>query len=144
MATEKIIGYFLLLVGIVTIVAGTFSLYQVFTGDRKAPRLFHVKMPAISLPGQQSLQLELPEGMSLPDGLSLPKNIASPQQDSSEMKLLPDELVNDLTNMSLYFLLMGFVVSSGAKVASISVKLIKDIKVEVKEEKLKPVTEKLS
>lgn len=162
MNTEKIIGYFLLVVGIGIILGSTFSLYQVFTGQKKAPRVFSFEMPGISLPSQQNLELklpegiELPEGVELPEGLSLPnlptpgatrevpKNEITPPKENQELKLLPDEAINNLANMSIYFLLMGFIASAGAKIAGIGVKMIKDIKVVVREEKIKQAAQNTS
>jgi len=158
MNTEKIIGYLLLIAGIGIILASTFSLYQVFTGQRSAPSVVSFKAPTISLPTQPSLEfklpegIDLPEGMELPEGLSLPdlptpgvarevpRNERAPSAESQELKLLPDEAINSIANMSIYLLLMGFIASSGVKIAGIGVKMIKDIKVVVKEEKIKQVT----
>lgn len=136
MISEKIIGYLLLLFGIGIILGSTYSLYLVFTGKQESPQIFSFKMPTISLPSQQSYQLQLPEGMSLPEGVSLSpagEKAATP----SEIKLFPDEPINKMVNMSIYLLLMGFVASSGAKIASIGVKMIKDIKVVINQKDIK-------
>lgn len=118
MNSEKIIGYCLLIAGMVIILASTFSLYRVFTGQQKPPSVFSFEVPGISLPASPTTQSQLPA-------------------ETAEIKILPDELINSLMNMSVYFLLMMFISSSGAKIASIGVKMIKDVKVIVKEEKLK-------
>ena len=136
MNTEKIIGYVLLIAGIGVIIGSTFSLYQVFTGQKTAPQVFQFESPSISLPTQQSFQLELPEGMTLPEGVALPETKNQPAE-SEGFKILPDETLNNMGNAGLYLLLMGFLASSGAKIASIGVKMVKDIKVVVKEEKVK-------
>lgn len=132
MNSEKIIGYLLLAVGIGVIVVSTFSLYQVFSGQKKAPRVVHVETPTISLPGQQSLQLELLEGVELPEGI-----VEKQPVESQKIKIFSGETVNSLINMFIYLMLMGFIASSGVKISSLGVKMIKDIKVVVKEEKIK-------
>lgn len=131
MNSEKIIGYLLLALGIGIIIASTFSLYQVFTGQKIAPEVFQFEAPTISLPTTQ--QLQLPQDMELPEGFSFPQAEAQ----SQEFKVLPDEAINNLSNMFIYLLLMGFIASSGAKIATIGTKMAKDIKVVVKEEKVK-------
>jgi len=137
MKIEKIIGYLLLIAGISVIVASGFSLYQVFTGRKEAPQVFSFKMPGISLPISQT-EIKLPEGINLPTGVQLPEGLLGQNSgEKSEIKLLPDEPVNQITNMSIYLLLMGFLVSVGGKIASLGVQLIKEIKVVVKEEKIK-------
>ena len=138
MNTEKIIGYVLLVVGIGIIISSAFSVYQVFTGQKTPPQVVSFEAPSITLPGQQAFEIELPEGMELPEGVSLPKTSAS-QGKPQELKILPDEMINQISNMSLHFLLMGFLVSVGAKIASIGTKMAKEIKVVIKEEKIKPV-----
>lgn len=136
MNSEKIIGYLLLTVGVGIIIVSTFSLYQVFSGQQKPPQVVQFEVPTISLPAQQSFQIDLPEGMELPEGITLPGLEKQPAE-GQEFKLLPDEAVNSLINMFIYLMLMGFIASSGVKIASIGIKMIKDIKVEIKEEKIR-------
>jgi hypothetical protein len=136
MKTEKIIGFSLVLIGIGIIIASAYSVYQVFTGEADPPSVFHFEAPSITLPTQQSLSLELPEGMELPEGFSLP-SASEEEKEPQKIKLLPDEVINKVVNMSIHLLLMGFLVTVGAKIAGIGTKLVKEIKVVVKEEKIK-------
>lgn len=134
--TEKIIGYILLVIGMGIILVSAFSVYQVFTGQKTPPRVVSFEAPSFTLPGQQAFEIELPEGMKLPEGVSLPQTSVS-QGKSQELKILPDEMINSVSNLSFHFLLMGFLASVGAKIASIGTKMVKEIKVVIKEEKIR-------
>ena len=120
-------------------------MYEVFAGQKKPPKIFSFESPKITLPTQQNLELELPEGMALPDGVSLPRRVTPKNQVSQqELELFSGDVLSQVTNMSIYLLLMGFIASSGAKIASIGVRMIKDIKVVVKEEKIRQATQEIA
>ncbi|MBN1262914.1 MAG: hypothetical protein JW991_01000 [Candidatus Pacebacteria bacterium] len=135
MNSEKLAGYLLLAVGLGVIVASAFSIYQVFTGLKTPPEVFSFEAPGITLPGQQNYQIRLPEGYELPERFSLsdPGEKSPPQ----ELKLLPDEVVNGLVNMSIYLLLMGFLSSVGFKIAALGIKLVKEIKMVVSQDRIR-------
>lgn len=119
------IGYVLLAGGILMIVIPIFFIAAVLTGKNKPPQVFNVEAPEINLPSQQSIDL--------PDNLKRAGvTLNAPVQGNSKMKLIPDAVFNDTLNIGLYYLLMTFIASSGSKIAGIGVKLIKDIKVQVK------------
>lgn len=129
--SDKTLGYILLLVGLGMIIVSTFLAFSSLAGKSGPPKIFDVEAPTINLPGQG---LTLPEGIQLPEGVTLPANSSA----SSGLKILPDEVFSRLLNSSIFFLAMTFVASSGAKISGIGVQLIKEIKVQVKEEKLSP------
>lgn len=126
---EKIFGWILLALGLIIIIAGTFSLYQVFTGGSKPPTVFNTKSPSI----------KLPSALSGVDLSALPAGVSSLAQNNSsgEMKILEDDVFNRYLNSGFYYLAMLFVTSSGTKIAGIGVNLIKDIKVQIKEKQIK-------
>lgn len=123
---EKLIGYILLLAGLVMIFMAVFLIFNVLTGKSKAPSVVSYSLPPIELGGLNN-QLQIPEGLQLPEGFQLPE--ATPT--SAGKFQIPNELINDSINTGFYFLLMSFIVSAGSKVAGIGVKLIKEIKVKV-------------
>ena len=127
--SDKALGYVLLLGGLIIIVVSTYSGYRVLTGKSDPVRIFDVEAPTINLGGQGNL--ELPEGFQLPEGFSLPQSSSA----GTSIKIFPDEVFNRLLNSGFYFLAMSFVASSGAKIASIGVQLVKEIKVNVRENK---------
>ncbi len=130
--SEKILGYVLLIAGILIILAATFMIYGVLTGTTKPPKVFNVEAPTFKLPSVNT-NVELPPGVTLPEGVKL--NQAN--QSSSDIKLIPDEVFNGTLNIGLYYLAMMFLSSTGLKMADIGVKLIKDIKVQIKEDRIK-------
>ena len=46
MNAEKLLGYFLLIAGIIVIIGSTFCLYQVLSGQKKAPEIFSFEAPS--------------------------------------------------------------------------------------------------
>ena len=131
---EKLFGYVLLLAGLLMIFAATYMVYGVLTGKSKPPKVFNVKAPSFQLPSPAVPNIELPEGATLPAGLKLNQG---PNPSPSTIKLIPDEVFNGYLNIGLYYLAMMFLASSGTKVAGLGIKMIKDIKVQIKEGKIK-------
>jgi hypothetical protein len=99
---EKIVGYALLTLGIVLIVFSTYEMFTVYYGNTAPPKLFDL------------------QDVSLP--LSL---------DGSTVSVISGAQVSQLPNLIFWFLLMGFMLLAGGKIASLGVNMIKDIHVEI-------------
>ena len=106
---DKTIGYALLSVGLILIIFSVCSMLYVFTGATNPPSIFNMKSVTISLPAG--------EGMP-------PK----------ETELLPGAELSKVVNMVLWSVLMLFIASGGSRIGGLGVKLIREIKVEVKRE----------
>ena len=128
---EKFFGYVLLVAGLLMIFAATYMVYGVLTGKSKPSKVFNVEAPTFRLPSANT-NIELPQGATLAAGLKLNQDAG---QGPSDIKLIPDEVFNGSLNIGLYYLAMMFLASSGLKVSEIGVKMIKDIKVQIKEDK---------
>ncbi|MCL4429306.1 MAG: hypothetical protein M1167_01005 [Chloroflexi bacterium] len=102
--SEKIIGYALLTLGLILLLFSIFEMVNVYTGGAAPPKLFNFS------------------DISLPTG-----------QDGSSVSLIQGAQVSQLPNLFFWFVLMGFVLLAGGKIASLGVSMIKDIKVEIKE-----------
>jgi hypothetical protein len=102
--TEKIIGYSLLILGVILLLFSLLEMVTVYYGYAPPPKLINV--------GDISL--------------SLGDNGAS-------TSLIPGAQASQLPNLFFWFILMGFVLLAGGKIASLGVSMIKDIKVEIKE-----------
>ena len=105
----KAVGYALLIAGLILIIWAVYSMYNVYTGAAPPPSVIEMKGVSISLPtgtGTPPVQAELISG-----------------RDSSK-----------LVNMGFWFALMTFVASAGGRIGGLGVKLIREIKVEVKKE----------
>ncbi|MDO9097293.1 MAG: hypothetical protein Q7U60_04150 [Candidatus Methanoperedens sp.] len=105
----KTVGYALLVAGLVLILWAVYSMYNVYTGATPPPPVVEMNSVTISLPtggGAPPIQTELLSG-----------------RESSK-----------LTNMGIWFALMTFVASAGGRIGGLGVKLIREIKVEVRGE----------
>ncbi len=100
---EKIIGYALLILGVILLLFSIVEMITVYYGYAPPPKLFNLQ--DISLPGDNGSNISLIQGAQ----------------------------ASQLPNLFFWFLLMGFVLLAGGKIASLGVSMIKDIKVEISE-----------
>jgi hypothetical protein len=114
--TEKILGYMLIVVGIIAIVYSSVSVYDVFTKKAKPANLF--SFSGISMDPSQFLAGNLPPGVTLPKGPA--------------MEIMTPEMINDTSNIFAHVVLMGFIASAGLKLATIGTQLVRTIHVKVK------------
>lgn len=105
----KALGYGLLLAGLILIIYSIYSMYSVYTGASSAPSVIQMNSVTISLPTGQGLP---PAQSELISGIESSK----------------------IVNMGIWFALMSFIASGGGRIGSLGVKLIREIKVEVKRE----------
>ena len=101
---DKIVGYVLLLVGLILIVFAVYSIYNSFTSG-SAPISITIMGDEITIQGEN-------ETMTV-EGIS-------------------GEGINKTVSLGLWWMAMFFVMLGGTRIASLGVKLIRDIKVEVK------------
>ncbi len=129
--SEKIIGYILLTLGVVIIFVSSFSVFTVFTGRAKPVQLFNFE--SVSIDFSQIVSASLPT-TDLPEELkgSIPKNTAP----SAKTEIIKGDMLNTTSNIFAHLVLMGFLASSGLKLAQIGVNLLRPIIVKLKEEKL--------
>jgi hypothetical protein len=99
---DKIIGYTLLILGIILLLFSIFEMVNVYTGNASPPNLFNLS------------------DVSLPTGQNGANSTAI---QGTQLSLLP--------NLFFWFILMAFVMFVGGKIASLGVSMLKDIKVEV-------------
>jgi hypothetical protein len=102
--TEKIIGYSLLILGVILLLFSLFEMVTVYNGYAPPPKLINV--------GDISLSLG---------------------DSGASTSLIPGAQVSQLPNLFFWFILMGFVLLAGGKIASLGVSMIKDIRVEIRE-----------
>ena len=105
----KGIGYGLLAFGLLFILFSVYSMYSVYTGAEAAPSVIQMN----------SVKLSLPTG---------------PETPPMETELMSGKDSSTMTNMGLWFMLMTFVASAGGRIGGLGIKLVRDIKVEVKNE----------
>jgi hypothetical protein len=116
--TEKILGYVLIVVGIIAILYSSLSVYDVFTKKSKPATLF--SFSGISMDPAQFL------GNNLPPGVTIPKGAA--------IEIMTPEMINDSSNIFAHVVLMGFLAGAGLKLATIGTQLVRTIEVKLKQE----------
>jgi len=105
----KGIGYSLLISGLLLILYSVYSMYNVYTGAQDAPPVIQMNSVKLSLP-------------------------TAPGAPPMETELISGKESSKMTNMGLWFALMTFVGSAGGRIGGLGVKLVREIKVEVKNE----------
>lgn len=115
---DKLIGYILLVTGIMIMFFSGVSVYQVFTKQTKPVQLF--SFSGVSLDLNQMLAGSLPAGQIS----QLPK--------SPQAQIIAPEMLNDTSNLFAHLMLMGFLVSLGYKIATLGTYLMRSIKVNLK------------
>ncbi len=121
---NKITGYILLVVGILTIVLSTFSVYSVFTGKKEAIQVFNYSGISMNLSDMVGTQMPVEQ-------MGQMENIKS----SAQSELIKPELINGPLNLTIHLFLMSFLVNVGYKVSSLGTQLLRPIKVKLKESK---------
>ncbi|MEK7565986.1 MAG: hypothetical protein AAB506_02995 [Patescibacteria group bacterium] len=101
--TEKIVGYFLLGIGILVIVFAAANIYFVFTGQAQPVQLFHLSSVSLQIPNLGKTDL-----ISAVD-------------------------LNQTSNLGAQLLLMGFLAGIGQKLASLGVGLVRPIVIKSRE-----------
>jgi len=105
METNKIIGYVLLLVGVLLIVMPLWQTYNIFTGKAQPAQVFQ-KSVAIKTASQTSV-LDI-QG----------------QMQNALLNILPIDAINNSLNLMSWLILMWVLIYGGGKIADIGVKLI--------------------
>lgn len=115
---EKIIGYALLIIGIVIIVFSAISVWGVFTKKVQPVQLFNFKGVSLDLGGVISQ--------------NLPQEAKSLVKPSAPTEIISADFINDSSNIFAHLILMGFLASIGFKLASLGVMMIRPIVVKLK------------
>ena len=113
---SKIVGYLLLISGLVLVVLSLFSVYQVFTGKAQPIQLFQ----------QQGISLDLRQflGPSLSPSLDL--TTSSP---SSQLELLSADSLNRMFNLTFHLVFMGFISTVGFRLGTLGNQFLRPIEV---------------
>mgnify|MGYP001561030525 CR=1 FL=1 len=105
MDSNKIVGYVLLIIGLLLIIMPLWQTYSVFTGKSAPAQIF---MKPVSLGANQNVGITDIQG----------------QVQNALMKVLPIELINNTLNLVSRLILMWILIYGGGKIAGIGVKLI--------------------
>src|SRR3990167_104838 len=118
--SEKLVGYVLLGVGVAAILFSVLNVYQVFTK----------KVEPINLFSFESVSLDFSKFAD-----------QAPADADFKQELVSSDKLNKPLNIAAHLFFMGFVASTGFKLASLGTQLLHTIKVELKE---KEVLEKVT
>jgi len=112
--SEKIIGYILIITGILVIFLSSLNVYDVFTGKKQAISPFKLN------------------GIGFDVGSLLTPQNQALESSKDQTEIVSDELINDPLNLFAHLFLMGFFVTAGAKISDIGTKLVRPINVSLK------------
>lgn len=112
---DKVIGYILLISGILIILLAGFSVYQAFTGNTKPFNLFNFS----NIPLTTTQTVETSD-----EGAKVSQNVN-----------IPADILNDPINLIAHIFLMGFVATVGFRIASLGTMMARPIVVKLKSEK---------
>ena len=102
---ERIIGYVLVIIGLICILLAFISIYSVFTGAATPPEIFKMK------------------------NLELTINPTGIMKGTTPVDLTIDSEMRKVVNMFLHYLFMAFVLMVGSKIGSIGVMFITGIRI---------------
>lgn len=133
--TEKITGYTLLAIGIIIMIFAAIQIIMVFTGKAQPIGIFTMEKdePAPTKPAEQQAmsQEELMKKIQTGDYSSLLAN-------SSGFGGLGIDAtsINKMLNLTIYYLIMQFLLGLGYKLASLGVQMVRPLKIEVQRNSL--------
>lgn len=104
---DKLVGYVLLIVGLIVIFLGIVLAYSAFTGGSSRLSIFHWDNQKVK--------------------------VSSGDNEPPQYLDIPGDQISKTVNIMLWLTLMFFLVWAGAQVANLGVKIIRSIKVEIKE-----------
>ena len=110
---KKIIGWFLLTLGILTIIYSGWSSFQIFTDKKSAPEVFKTQVEASK---------EIVSGNTPEEQLS--KQLQETLETQFE-KMLPPDFMSKSMNLISWSILAGILIFTGGKISGIGIKLIK-------------------
>lgn len=109
METNKIVGYILLLIGILLITLPLLQTYNIFTGKSLPAQVF-IKPPSLTI-NQNVNALDI-QG----------------QIQNALIKVIPVDFIDNTLNLATWLLLMWILIYGGGKIAEIGVKLLNGTK----------------
>lgn len=116
MAFRKIVGFALLILGLLIIFWGLYSSYNIFTAKTEVPEIFKVtekQVPLVERGETQGWQTQIE---------SMVGGMISEQLEG----LLPSDFLPKLFNLIAWSIFTGLTIFAGTQIASLGIKLIKE------------------
>lgn len=112
--TEKITGWVFIFIGVAMILGATANVVMVFLKMATPVQFFSFSGigldPAQLVPAQGAANLTMPTGV---------------------LEVIPPKMINETSNIFAHMILMGFLVSTGSKIAAIGVQLVRPVVVKL-------------
>ncbi len=120
MNIKKIIGWVLLILGLLIIFWGLYSSYNIFTAKTKAPEIFKTEVQDIS--PKTTTQKDKTKPLT-PAALQeeMKKNI-----DEQIKEIIPSSFIPQLLNLISWSIFVGILIFGGGKLSGIGIRLIKE------------------
>lgn len=143
MSSERIVGYILLSLGILVMIYAAMQIIMVFTNKAEPIEFFTSEPVVITQPDNAGAELPKDPEELLDFIQSNPLaalggsggGLPTPQ-------LIDTQMLNDVLNMAVYFLIMHFLLGLGFKISNLGVQLVRPIKVEVRNNQIAKMLEK--
>ena len=110
----KILGYFLLIIGLVLIGFSLISIYFVFTQKSSPTTIFH--QSSIYINPRQFIPQDVPDQLN-EEKLS----------ELAPIEILSQDTINTALNLAAHLIFMGFVSSVGFKLSSLGIQIIRSL-----------------
>lgn len=118
--SEKVVGYLLLVLGILLIIGSALGAFLVLSGKLQPFQV--LTLPPITLDLSGLMQAENPDAQL-------------PPQANLETELIKSDIINKPLNLVAHLLFMAFLVNVGFKISTLGVQLLRPIRVSVRGEK---------
>jgi hypothetical protein len=118
--SDRAVGYVLFALGILLIIYSAFNVYQVFTRGFEPVSLFDFQ--SIGIDASSLIGSDLP-----PEQRELLKQSGG----SSNLEIIPAQMINQTSNVFAHIILMGFLASVGYKIASLGIMMLRPIVVKL-------------
>ncbi|OGM20232.1 hypothetical protein A2955_01845 [Candidatus Woesebacteria bacterium RIFCSPLOWO2_01_FULL_37_19] len=121
--SERVLGYVLIVVGLIVIIFTAVNIYFVFTKKSEPVTIFN--LPSISI-----------DMSNLVGSEATPEQVADLKQSGKlKTELISSDVLNRPMNLIAHILLMSFMLNVGFKISSLGINLVRPIKVNLREEK---------
>ncbi len=125
--TERTTGYSLLTIGILIMIFAAFQIISVFTGKAEPITLFQMEQSTISNSSENQ------NNNSILDQI---QNAALGQNNGSaklpDVQIIDPEILNSILNLTVYYVIMQFLLSLGFKLANLGTQLLRPIQIKMK------------
>ncbi len=140
--SEKIIGYLLLISGIVIIAFAAINVYWVFTGVTRPVNLFKFDGISIDTKAISNTPNIDTSNLSAQQAEIIGQIFKEDPDKPTKIEIIPADIINQTANVFAQIILMGFIASIGYKIAGLGVLMLRPIVVKLKQKDSQSYVEK--